>query len=157
MSEDRALWDVGFWESFVPPKTTHQSKKIARFGSGSRAFTRLKDTERLTMARELYLAMFAKHRPSEPFEGPVELELLIVWPYRNGEPKAKTIAKLFRMMDKKPDASNMAKTIEDILVELRFINDDGQVSDLIVRKRWGHEPGIGVRITEVHTWQESEQ
>lgn len=133
--------EIKFWVAVTPPKTTHQSKFIARGGR------RLINTEALNTAKAIYAAAFRKHAPPAPIGAPVELEIQIVFPHRQRTPKfwrGKTVRNTTR-----PDATNLAKTIEDILVDLRFISDDNGVSDIIVRKRNGDTPGIFVRITQL--------
>lgn len=49
---------------------------------------------------------------------------------------------------KKPDFDNVSKIIADACNRIVF-NDDGQISDAIVRKRYSEFPGIEVTITEV--------
>lgn len=133
---------IQFRVSCIPPKTTHQAKKLVRI----RGFSRLADTRELVEAKATLDSLLLEHQPTTPILGPVVLELVFEWPWRKGEAK-KVRARGRIPMVSKPDCSNIAKTIEDRLVALRFIEDDAHVVDLQTRKWWGDTPGIFVRIT----------
>jgi Holliday junction resolvase RusA-like endonuclease len=47
----------------------------------------------------------------------------------------------------KPDASNVVKHFEDLLVALGFIEDDALVSRLVVEKWWGPADAVGMYLT----------
>jgi Holliday junction resolvase RusA-like endonuclease len=129
------------WLPCVPPTTTHHSKRIVKVGG----FSKLADSERLTDAITTLDALLIPYRPASPVPGPVELYLSFVWPWRKTEPMWKRINGSIPHTSR-PDCSNLAKTMEDRLVSLRFIGDDACVSKLTVCKAWGDRPGIYVRI-----------
>lgn len=74
------------------------------------------------------------------------MEVLWVYPWRKSETK-KNRALNIMCCDTRPDCDNLNKTFADQLSDLGFWKDDGQVSDLIFRKRWGDRPRIEVSIT----------
>ena len=96
------------------------------------------------MKRSL-IDLFKDHRPPEPFEGPLRVEITIVWPWKKSETK-KNRARGFLWSDKRPDISNIIKRFEDVLTLLRFWNDDSQIAWETVKKGWGDNPGIGLAI-----------
>jgi Holliday junction resolvase RusA-like endonuclease len=126
----------------VPPTTTHQAKRIARRGK----FVRLIDKPELQQARHDLEALLMAHRPAQPFTGPVRLELQFTWPWLKGH-SAKVRAQGRVLKVTKPDCSNLAKTLEDRLAFLRFLEDDAQVAILGPISKWhGDQPGISVRL-----------
>ena len=128
----------------IPPTASHHSKKIVRVGK----FSRLADTDRLVAAKETIDVLLKDHRPPAPLAGPLSLLLEFTWPWRSSDSKrARSLGRIPR--DTRPDCSNLAKTTEDRLVALRFLEDDGQVVELTVRKFISSQPGIHVRLRAV--------
>jgi Holliday junction resolvase RusA-like endonuclease len=125
----------------VPPKTSHHAKRIVRIGR----FSRMADKPELVAAKETLDGLLLPHQPPAPLVGPYRLSLEFVWPWRASETKRQR-EKGRVPMTSKPDCSNLAKTLEDRLVQLRFMADDAGVVDLRVTKFWGDEPGIRVSI-----------
>jgi Holliday junction resolvase RusA-like endonuclease len=88
----------------VPPKTTHQSKRIVRVGK----FSRLADTPELKAAHALLDTLLLPYQPAAPFTGPVSLTLTFTWPWLASD--SKKVRALGRIPHaKKPDADNAAK------------------------------------------------
>lgn len=132
-----------FHLSCVPPTASHHRKQIVRVGR----FTRLADKPELVAAKEMLDVLLLPHRPPAPLTGPLTLALTFTWPW------AKSASKKLRALGRtprasRPDLSNLAKTAEDRLVALRFMEDDGQVVRLVVEKYWGDEAGITVQLEE---------
>lgn len=53
---------------------------------------------------------------------------------------------------KRPDLDNLTKSVLDALTDLRFFNDDGQVCELVLRKKRlaeGHSPNILIKVEQV--------
>lgn len=137
---------LSFFCPCVPPTATHQAKKIARRGP----FVGMTDKPELVAARRFLEGVLVQHQPAEPVRGPVSLSLQFTWPWRAGDGKQKRA--LGRIpKDTKPDCSNLAKTLEDRLAALCFIEDDANVVELHVAKFFGDTPGIFV---EVRRWQD---
>jgi len=129
--------------SFVPPKTTHHSKKIARMGK----FSRLVDTPELTSAREVWMAVLRPFTPSAPLVGAIRAHVALTWPWRKGD--AMRIRKEGPIpCTVKPDCDNAAKTIFDIMALLGFFSNDAQIYSLLVTKWFGDKPGLQFRLEE---------
>jgi Holliday junction resolvase RusA-like endonuclease len=126
----------------VPPRTTHQAKRIVRVGT----WTRLADTPELAQTKALLETLLLPYVPAAPVTGPVRLALAYTWPWRAGD-SART-CRLGRVpCPTRPDCTNLAKTLEDRLVALRFLVDDAQVVELLVTKWRGDTPGITIELT----------
>ena len=125
----------------VPPRVNHQRKRIVRVGQ----WTRLADAPELVAAKAMLETLLLPHAPASPLEGPVVLQLEFTWPWLAGDSKrTKALGRVPHTS--RPDCSNVAKTLEDRLVALRFLADDSQVVDLRVRKWRGESPGIGIVV-----------
>ncbi len=135
-----------FHLKMLPPTTTHQRKKIITIGKGDKSFHKLGDTKELTQAIKSYEEALRPFVPAEPIEGPTRLLLTFVWPFLSTHPaKVKAAAKLVPKVSK-PDASNLAKTLEDRLVTMRILATDQQVYDISTRKFYGPEQMVGVHV-----------
>jgi Holliday junction resolvase RusA-like endonuclease len=132
---------IEFFLVCVPPSSSHHAKRIVRVGR----FSRLADKPELLAAKEMIDSLLTPHRPRMPQLGPVTLTLEFTWPWRSSE-SLKTRARRLIPRTSRPDCSNLAKTTEDRLTALRFLEDDNQVVELVVRKFFGDHPGIGVLI-----------
>jgi len=129
----------------VPPETTHQSKKIVRIGKGPKAFSKLADSTLLVEAKRQIDEALRPFRVPAPMTGPLRLTLVFTFPWRVSDPKrVRALGRLPRVT--KPDCSNLAKTIEDRMVQAGFMQDDAQVVELVVRKFFGHTPGITITL-----------
>ncbi|MDQ6892168.1 MAG: RusA family crossover junction endodeoxyribonuclease [Acidobacteriota bacterium] len=149
---------VSLFVACVPPRATHQAKKIASRGlrrtpSGTLVpVYGLTDKPELAGARELLAGLFSGRgmAPAKPLVGDVSLIVEYEWPWLKEHDKGKFRA--FRARGRmpcrsKPDCSNLAKTIEDVLVALGYMGNDVDVVELTVRKWFGDRPGITVRIS----------
>lgn len=132
---------IEFFLVCVPPTVNHQRKQIVRVGR----FMRLADRPQLVKAKDMIDGLLVPYRPLRPLVGPLTLTLEFTWPWRASE-SLKTRARRLIPREARPDCTNIAKTCEDRLAALRFMNDDAQVVELIVRKFFGDHPGIGVRL-----------
>lgn len=128
----------------IPPTVSHHHKRIVRVGR----FSRLADKPELVAAKATLDALLLPHQPAQPVAGPVALVLAFTWPWRASEPHKRRV--LGRVPHtSRPDADNLAKTLTDRLVALRFLEDDAAVADLHVTKWWGDTPGIAVWLRPV--------
>lgn len=141
-----------FRVSCVPPKTTHQRKKIVRVGK----WIRLGDTDELVAAKGLLEELLLPHQPASPVLGPVTLRLDFEWPWLASHSR-RTREKGRIPHTSKPDLTNVAKTLEDRLVALRFMEDDANVVNLLVSKWWGDSPGIIIAIVPFVTTIETQR
>ncbi len=95
-------------------------------------------TPKETVQFEHWVKLVAQPFFDAPLDGPVKLTVLATFKPAKSWSKKKTREHLGRPHTQKPDADNCSKCIKDALNSVAF-HDDAQVSDLIVRKRWGPE------------------
>lgn len=150
-SEIHAKYRHVFVFEAVPPKTSVQGRRFNPKTGRTYKPGALKEAE------SDYLTLLHSQRPESPIEGPIELCLLAVWPYRKSDSSTRALAELCETMSGrrctvKPDSSNFAKIIEDALVKLSFIKDDAEVSDLHVHKMFGKVPGVIIGINTLKEW-----
>lgn len=135
---------LSFHLPIIPPKATHHAKRIVRCGK----FSRLADKPELVKSKETLISLISPYAPMIPINGPVMLHLDFTFPWRKSEPKRRTaLGRVY--MTTKPDCSNLVKTLEDVLKDLRFFHDDSQVSRILVTKYWGDNVGISVIVEEL--------
>lgn len=86
----------------------------------------------------------------EPFAGPVRMQIVAVYPPPASWPKRLHAALSEGVVyhTSKPDADNLAKLVGDALNEIAY-QDDSQVAELIVRKRYGTPARTDITITEL--------
>ena len=123
----------------IPPKSTAQSKRV---NHKTGHFFKSKAHE---AAINSLTALLIPHAPSEPVAGPVTVAVTFCWPYRTTDKKAAK-AGFPIVHTSKPDLDNLAKGFCDVLVQLRFIEDDAKIGRLILEKCWGPIPGIDLTV-----------
>lgn len=85
-----------------------------------------------------------KYRPEKPAEGPIQIRITFVFPYRKSEKKTLVASQAVIAHTVRPDLDNMEKALLDTMTRLGFWKDDAQIFDKSTAKVWG--PTYGVRI-----------
>jgi len=137
---------IDFHLPIIPPKTTSQTKRLVMIGGKPRFFHKASHQA----AESDLLTLCAEYAPDKPIEGPVELYVVYIFPWRKSEPQ-RNRGKGLIYHTSRPDAGNLAKLLEDVLTKLQFWRDDSQVARQMVSKFWGEYPGIRVMITPLQT------
>lgn len=124
----------------VPPSVTAQKKRV-HVVSGRPVFfhgAKMRDEERT------WAALLQPNAPPAPMTGAMALTIRMVYPHLKGAKKAD----VHRLIPKvsKPDCSNVSKHLEDLLVKLRFIDNDAHVARHVIEKFHGPEAAVGIRI-----------
>lgn len=130
----------------IPPKATAQQKGVNTSSGRPVYFTKKK----VQHAHDLFTSLFVNLCPPVPFNGPIRVEVVMTFPWKKDETKHNR-AKGWIPMPVRPDWDNLAKVPFDVLSDLSFWCDDGQVFDGRVIKGWGCEPGVRVTIEEVES------
>jgi len=118
-----------------PPTVTHHAKHLAPVGKkGGGWRMTLADDPALVAAREQYLLSIPERPvPLVPLRPPIVLHLWFYW--HRSSPDGQHCHTV------KPDASNATKALEDVLSLRGYWDDDAEISDLVVHKRWTSTPG----------------
>lgn len=138
---------IQFFLPCEPPTATAQQKG-ARIVTpkGGRPFVSFYKKQTLKDAESLFKGLLTRHMLDKPLTGPLAVEVDWVFPWRASEKKSILAAFYLLPKDTKPDADNSNKLLLDCMTELGFWGDDSQIYDLRVRKFWGIEAGLKVRI-----------
>ena len=140
---------LSFFISCIPPKSTHQAAlRILKRHDGTQFVGKFATSKGKAVESEL-MTLFMPHRPPQPMQGPLSLEVRWQYPWRKSEKKANR-AKGILACDVRPDCDNLAKFVCDIMTRLAFWNDDGQVANLTFSKTWCNSPGIGIMVEEIN-------
>lgn len=82
-----------------------------------------------------------------PLEGPLSVNMDVVLPISVSWPKKRQAAALAgtERPTKRPDLDNFAKTLD--AANMVVWQDDGQIVDLKVTKRYGDKPGMWIKVS----------
>ena len=129
----------------VPPSITAQQKRarIVR-GKAGKLIPVFFHGRQMRAQQATWESLLQPHQPAEPMSGPLELQIRLVYPHLKATPKRDQDRLIPKVS--KPDGGNASKHLEDVLVRMRFIEDDMLVSRLCVEKFHGPEPMVGIRI-----------
>ena len=130
---------ITFTLDFAPPKATHQQKGEQIIRKGSKAYIHHYEKKNVRNARALFMQHLKQHAPEAPIEGAVRL--VTIWGYRAQRKKDHLEPKTTR-----PDTDNIIKLLKDCMSDAGFWNDDSQVFDDRIIKRWTTSPGIVVWV-----------
>lgn len=117
-----------------PPTATAQEKQV-RAIHGRMIFY---DPEPVKAARKLLTTCLMPFKPEKPFEGPLQLTAIWLFPIDSTH-------KVGEWRTTRPDTDNLQKLLKDCLTRCGFWKDDAQVVREIVEKRWSDHP-VGIRI-----------
>lgn len=130
---------VEIFLDIVPPRVTHQQKKVAVV----RGIPRFYEPQRLREARQILMLSLCPHRPRNPMTGP--LRLTVRWQFPRGRHPDGTYKST------RPDTDNLQKLLKDCMTDVGFWTDDALVVSEHVEKLWSQRPGIFIRVEEIRT------
>lgn len=133
---------ISFQLDCIPPAATAQQKRLVSVGGKPRFFKSAQQSE----AESLFMALLLPYKPSAPIPAPVDVEVRITWPYLKGTPKRIRESGVKVAHTSRPDLDNWAKGFIDLLVSLRFIEDDAHIGRLVLSKERGPSPGVHVTL-----------
>ncbi len=120
--------------------------KFARRGKFTKTYTPKKTREYEDKVKIEYNKSF---RGVSFGNKPIVVNIVGIFSVPKSTSKKKTKELIGQPFDKKPDSDNMGKIVLDPLNNLAF-DDDKQVTDLEVIKRYGYNPRVEVNIKNVH-------
>lgn len=99
--------------------------KIVQIGK----FKSIGRTERQELAEAQLVSVLSLHRPAEPMEGALHMQVIAYLPIPKSFGKKKRLEAMsgLLMPDKKPDRTNLIKHLEDCMTKIGYWNDDAQI------------------------------
>lgn len=141
MSPDQTIeFHTGF---AVKPKQSDRHRVV--FPAGAAPFARRYSPPKVLHNADVLRLLFARYAPVSPLKGPIRLTLIFTSPWRLAM-KKRDRSRGRMPKDTQPDADNLCKQVCDVLEKSRFFANDGQISTATVRKRWGPETMLFVRL-----------
>ena len=131
-----------------PPKHTAQGSSTILKTKSGRFFIGKKKNSNAMATKKMFYMLLKRYVPKEPLEGAVSLSVKWNYSYRKSETK-KNKEKDFIYCDKRPDCDNLLKLLQDILTDMMFWHDDGQVAKLSFEKRWCKIPSVEIEIEKL--------
>lgn len=127
-----------FFMSMIPPTITHQEKRVTTKNGKPRFY----ESPELADARQKLRAHLGQHRPKKPLEGAVCM--VTVWMFPAG-----TKHKHGEYRTTRPDTDNLQKLLKDCMTAEGFWQDDAQVCDERILKKWADKPGIHIWVDTI--------
>ena len=87
-----------------------------------------------------------KAAPAVPFDGPLQLEVVFIFPRPKSYPKTQNYKWT------KPDGDNLVKAVKDALTSAAWWTDDGRVSRCLIEKRYttgAEQPGAIITMFQL--------
>jgi Holliday junction resolvase RusA-like endonuclease len=127
----------------VPPKTTAQMQRLLVVKGRAMAVKTAKHKEGMD-AIGAYL-----EPPDVPLDGPLMLDVRIVWPYTKGDTQRKADRDREDLIwhTPKPDLDNWLKGFQDLLVSRKIIKDDCHIVWVIAQKLRGPDRLVGITVS----------
>lgn len=106
-------------------------------------------SKELTQMKGIYARHMDKRRPEEPYDGCMQLQMVITFPWlgKHGK-KLRERCKAVRK-NTKPDVDNTTKVFMDAMDICNVLANDSRVSRLIVEKRHGEKTGVQWQLKEL--------
>ena len=133
------------------PKGTAQMKGervVIPKGRGRKPFVQHYETQKIQDARNAYRRMFARHKPSEPYSGAIQVKMYFLYPFNATELK-RVIKSGWKWKATRPDADNIFKLPCDVLTDLGFWTDDAIICEPVIRKAFARRSGIYLEINQL--------
>lgn len=113
------------------PKGTHQQRGVRVVNGRPMFYTKKTVQDQMNF----YGAILKMHRPAQPIEGAVRVEIGLHYPAKRkkdiGAPKVT-----------RPDLDNMAKSIIDAAMAVGYFKDDSQICELHLSKIYSDVSGV---------------
>lgn len=106
--------------------------------------------KRAKATKAALVALLLPHAPANPIAVPVRLDVLLTYPYRTTDRKAKKTGQEV-VKSTRPDLDNSLKLLQDVMTHCGYWKDDSLIADLHVRKVYGRNPGLKMTIDTIET------
>ena len=144
---------IEFFISCIPSNSSHQGSLRIITPKGKKPFVGKYKKSKAKVWEQEMMVLFQEYAPEKPMEGPISMEVAWVFPWRKNE-KKKNMEAGYRPKDTRSDLDNLVKGVADVCTRLGFYKDDSQIWRLMLKKFWGDNPGIAVRISEFEEGEE---
>lgn len=131
------------FEILLPPVPQKQTRFIARKGH----FTGIDPSK---IDKEKIIWQIKPYIPKELYQGPVQLDLTFYMPIPKGTPKMKTKQMINQLIYpiKRPDIDNLSYIVVNAMKGIIY-EDDSQIVDLNLHKRYGETPKTVVKVIPI--------
>ncbi|MGA0408794.1 MAG: RusA family crossover junction endodeoxyribonuclease [Limisphaerales bacterium] len=138
---------MNFFLNCNPPKTTHQAnlQPLRNRRTGALFIGKRSSSKGKALQKE-FRALLLPHKPKTPLSGPVSLQVAYLYAWNKSEPK-KNRTSGWMWKATRPDADNLPKIFVDVMTDLGFWEDDGQIAQFLFQKAYVTNPGIRVKLT----------
>lgn len=119
--------------------------RVTTAGGFARAYTPDK-TRKFEMSLATFAQVAVRDQGPMAVEEAVRLDVMVTRAPLKSWSKKKAAAMLGTRVTGKPDIDNIAKAIGDALNGVAYL-DDGQITELAIRRIWGARDAIAVRVT----------
>jgi Holliday junction resolvase RusA-like endonuclease len=133
---------INFFERCHLPTATAQQQRHAK--------AKTYDTGKIKYARAMFQAIFEMHRPAEPMDGALRMQIDLYYPHTDKSArKAASVQKTRIPKTTAPDFDNAAKIICDAMAKAGMIVNDARIADGRIRKWHADVEGIKVLIIDI--------
>lgn len=131
-----------FFEIHLTPKPQKQTQFIAR-----RGYCKGIDPSKQDKIQVQW--QIRSYAPKDPFEGPLQIDLTFIVPMpKSSGIKTKQMLNGVILPIKRPDIDNLSYLVVNAMKGIIY-DDDSQIVDLNLHKRYGEIPKTIVRITQL--------
>lgn len=126
-----------------PPTAWGKNSKNAYNG-------RVVTNRNIASTKSLMVGLLAPKAPKEPLQGPLRLNVMVVWPFKKTERKSITQSGSHIPKITRPDGDNVLATIKDVMESLGYFNDDSQIYCEHIERWHGPKGFIRIILEEVN-------
>ena len=135
-----------FFMQCDPPTTTHQANlRVNTNRATGQQFIGKRESEKGAIWKKKFWALAHPYKPEKPFDGPLKLHLVFVYPW----PKTRSHAGVKMFKETIPDFDNIGKTLVDVMSDLGFWVNDSRIADGRTTKLFSYNTGIAVSLRKL--------
>lgn len=131
------------FDILLPPVPQKQTRFVAQNG-------KFRGIDPSKYDKEQIQWQIRPYAPKEPYQGPVQLDITFFMPIPKGTPKLKTKQMINQTIYpiKRPDIDNLSYIVVNAMKGIIY-EDDSQIVDLNLHKRYGETPKTVVKVLEL--------
>ena len=139
-------------EFFVPLEVKAKQSMRTRVvvpKDGGKPFTQNHKDPEVVKNENNLAALMVPNLPDAPLVGPLFVRYCFESHYRRNEKRKLVNNAVTLPKHTKPDYTNLAKNLDDVLEALGFFANDAQIATALIEKRWTFRVGVQVFIGEL--------